>query len=188
MTGILNMEGYLLTKDIEKAFNSVDHYFLLAILEKYGFMKNVLRWIETLLNNQESCIINRGTATHYFKLKKGTRQGDPIAAYLFILVLEAVFCVIKSNENIKGLNIFNHEFFYTAYADDTTFFLKDKISVFETLNIFHKFSLVSGLSPNATKCEIAGIGRLKGVNVALCGMKCLNLTKETVKILGVHFS
>ena len=103
-------------------------------------------------------------------------------------MLETVFCAIKSNKNIKDLNIFNQVLLYTAYADDTTFFLKDKISVFETLNIFHKFSLVSGLSPNTTKCEIAGIGTLKGVNVALCGMKCLNLTKETVKILGVHFS
>ena len=53
----LNMEGYLLTADIEKAFDSVVHYFLLAILEKYGFKKNFLRWIETLLKNQESCII-----------------------------------------------------------------------------------------------------------------------------------
>ena len=60
MTDILNMEGYLLTIDIEKVFDSVDHYFLLATLEKYGFKKNVLRWIETLLNNQESCIINGG--------------------------------------------------------------------------------------------------------------------------------
>ena len=49
----LNMEGYLLTADIEKAFDSVDHYFLLAILEKYGFKKNFLRWIETLLKNQD---------------------------------------------------------------------------------------------------------------------------------------
>ena len=55
-------------------------------------------------------------------------------------MLEAVFCVIKSSKNIKGLNILNHEFLYTGYADDTTFFLKDKISVFETLNIFHVFS------------------------------------------------
>ena len=39
MTDILNMEGYLLTIDIEKAFDSVDHYFLVAILEKYGFKK-----------------------------------------------------------------------------------------------------------------------------------------------------
>ena len=43
MTDILNMEGYLLAIDIEKAFDSVDHYFLLAILKKYGFKKNFLR-------------------------------------------------------------------------------------------------------------------------------------------------
>ena len=73
MTDILNMEGYLLTRDIEEAFDSVDHYFLLAILEKYDFKKDFLRWIETSFNNQESCIINGGITTHYFKLTKGTR-------------------------------------------------------------------------------------------------------------------
>ena len=36
---VLNMEGYLLTKDIEKAFDSVDHYFLLPILEKLVLRK-----------------------------------------------------------------------------------------------------------------------------------------------------
>ena len=34
MTSILNMEDYLLTIDIEKALDSVDHFFLLTILEK----------------------------------------------------------------------------------------------------------------------------------------------------------
>ena len=33
VTDILNMEGYLLTIDTEKDVDSVDHYFLLAILE-----------------------------------------------------------------------------------------------------------------------------------------------------------
>ena len=130
------------------------------LFQKCGYKENFLRWIETLFSNQESCIINWAITTHYFKLKKVTRQGDPISAYLFILVSEAVFCVIISN---KGLNIFSHEFLYTAYTDDTNFFLKDTISVFETLNILHKFSLVSGQSPNTTKWEIAGIGTLKGI-------------------------
>ena len=45
----------------------------------------------------------------------------------------------------------------------------------------------SGLKPTETKCEIAGIGVLSGVQVGLYGMKCFNLNNETVKILSVHF-
>ena len=45
----------------------------------------------------------------------------------------------------------------------------------------------SGLKPNLSKCEIAGIGSLKGVKVAVCGMNCIDLTTETINILGLHF-
>ena len=37
-----------------------------------------------------------------FHIKRGILHGDPILAYLFILVLETVFYVIKSNKNIEG--------------------------------------------------------------------------------------
>ena len=50
-----------------------------------------------LLECQEFCIINGGNTTKYFKLQKGARQGDPISAYLFILCLENVFILIKTN-------------------------------------------------------------------------------------------
>ena len=56
------------------------------------------------------------------------------------------------------------------------------------MNAFDHFSIVSELKPNEAKCEIAGIGVLKGVSLALCGMDCIDLTKKTIKILGIHFS
>ena len=37
------------------------------------------------------------------------------------------------------------------------------------MNAFDKFSLISALKPNKAKCEIAGIGALKGITLALCG-------------------
>ena len=46
----------------------------------------------------------------------------------------------------------------------------------------------SGLKPNLTKSEIAGIGVLKGVQVAVCGMRYIDLNADTLKILGTHFS
>ena len=91
ITKTLKKEGFLITIDIEKAFDSVDHNFLLTSLDKYGFGEQFLSWIKTILKNQESCIINGGTTTKYFNLERGTRQGDPISAYLFILVLEFFF-------------------------------------------------------------------------------------------------
>ena len=96
-------------------------------------------------------------------------------AYLFILVLEIVFVFVKEIENVQGLTIFNNQFLYTAYADDTTFFLSDENSVMEVIQIFEHFSIFSGFKPNKSKCEIAGIGVLKGVQMALCGMECINL-------------
>ena len=44
-----NKKGYLVTIDIEKAFDSVNHVFLTAILEKFGFGKIFIEWIKILL-------------------------------------------------------------------------------------------------------------------------------------------
>ena len=96
--------------------------------------------------------------------------------------------MIKGNNKISGLKIFNNNYLYTAYADDTTFFLKDLSSIRELLSVFNYFSTFSGLKPNISKCEVAGIDILKGVKVATCGFQCINLTKNAIKILGMYFS
>ena len=141
-----------------------------------------------LLECQESCIFNGDDTTKYFELQKGARQGGPTSAYLFILCLEIVFILIKANKRVKGINIFKHTYLYSAYADDTTFFLRYKRSIKELLNTFATFSKYSGLKPNHEKCEIAGIGVLKSVKVAVCGIKCINLCNDTIKITGIHVS
>ena len=48
--------------------------------------------------------------------------------------------MIKNNDRVKGLELFNHTFLYTAYADGTTFFLKNKESVLEVMKTFQMFS------------------------------------------------
>ena len=62
-----------------------------------------------------------------------------------------------------ALTYFDKTFLYTAYAEDTTFFLKDTKSILELMNIFDTFSKLSGLKSNKRKCEIAVIDALKGV-------------------------
>ena len=141
-----------------------------------------------LLECQESCIINGDNTTKDFELQKGARQGDPILAYVFILCLEIVFILIKANKRVKGINIFRHTYLHLAYAGDTTFFLREKRSIKELLNTFATFSKYSELKPNHEKCGTAGIGALKSVEVAVCGMKCIDLCNDTINITGIHFS
>ena len=102
---------YLVTIDIEKGFDCSEHDFLVNVLNKFGFRSNFISWVKLLLTSQQSCVINGGNTTPYFNLEKGVHQGDPVSAYLFILALEVLFVFIKSNENIKGIEIFKYVFF-----------------------------------------------------------------------------
>ena len=43
-----------MTPDIEKAFDSVNHLFLIPGLEKYGFKNDITKWIQILIQNQKS--------------------------------------------------------------------------------------------------------------------------------------
>ena len=77
---------------------------------------------------------------------------------------------------------------YSAYADNTAFFLRDKRSIKGLINTFATFSRYSGFKPKHEKCEIAGTGVLKSVKVTVCGMKCIDFCNGTIKITGIHFS
>ena len=139
------------------------------------------------------CYISKNRAcwtecTYNKVLEKGARQGDPNYAYLFILALEILSSLNKNDSSRKGIKVFDYVFLYTAYADDSTFFLKDLASVKKLLDIFAYYLKYSGLKPNFSKCEIAGIVALEGIKVAVCGIKCVNVKGNTIKILGIHCS
>ena len=54
--------------------------------------------------------------------------------------------------------------------------------------MFNSFSEFSGLNLNKTKCEISGIGVMKGAKTALCNIKNVNLLSDSIKVLGVLYS
>ena len=122
-------------------------------------------------------MINGCHTTKNFRLQRRARQGGPISTYLFILVLKIIFISIKLDKNIDRINIFNYEYLYTAYLNDN-FFKKKQTTVKNALNDIKSFSNFSGLHPNLNECKIVRIRVLKNVNVALCGIKNINLTKK----------
>ena len=73
----------------------------------------------------ESSVINNGYSTGYYPVNRGCRQGDPISAYLFILVMEILSNMVANDVNIQGLNINNVHVKLVMFAGDSTFILKD---------------------------------------------------------------
>ena len=58
ITNSLDIEGILMAVDIEKAFDSINQSFLICVLKKIGSDNDFRKWIQILMKNPESCVIN----------------------------------------------------------------------------------------------------------------------------------
>ena len=144
-TGQENIDGVLFAADIEKAFDSVEHSFIFAVLKKFGFGDDFIRWIKTFLFDASSCVINNNFPTRYFKSDRGTRQSDPLSAYIFILCIEIFFIQVRSDISVRGFKYDGVEIKLTAFADDTTFLVGDTQSLRRMLNLAKYFQEYSSL-------------------------------------------
>ena len=131
--------GVLLLVDFEKAFDTVRWQFLLRVLDKFNFGCNFISWIKVIYNDIFSSITNNGYFSKTFTITRGIRQGDPISAFLFILVAEIIALLIRNNVKIKGIIIDKCELKLCQLADDTTLFLQDEQSILLALAVFEEF-------------------------------------------------
>ena len=125
-----NQEGIALFIDFEKAFDSLEWAFLSKALDVFQFGNDFKNWVRILYSNNPSCTINNGYASSWFKLDRGVRQGCPLSGLLFVLAVETA--CIRACKEIKGIQVANREIKLSQYADDTTTFCKDELSLGKT--------------------------------------------------------
>ena len=183
-----SLPGFLVTADIEKAFDSIEHPFIVATLKELGFGQIFIKWVKVLLLKQGSCVMNNDHSTGYFKCSRGARQGDPLSAYLSILAIEMLFIQVRNCKEISGIEIFSYEFKLSAFADDATYFILNECSIQQLATLFSKFEEYSSLKANANKTKVCGIGSKKGEIQALAGFKAVNLVTDSIIILGCHYN
>ncbi len=116
----LNITGFLAFLDCEKAFDRLNHEFLMKTLTKFGFGKQMRHYISMLITNFNASISINGFASEFFNVMCGSKQGDPISGLLFILCIEPLACAIRLCPRSEPIKIFNTIKHISLHADDTT--------------------------------------------------------------------
>ena len=96
--------------DAEKAFDKIQHAFMIKTLQKVGIERTYLNIIQAIYNKPRANIILKNEKLKTFPLRSGTRQGCQLSPLLFNIVLELLAMAIRDEKEIKGIQIEKEEF------------------------------------------------------------------------------
>jgi retron-type reverse transcriptase len=143
----------IISIDAEKAFDKIQHHFMIKVLRKLGIEGMYLNIVKAIYDKLIANIILNGEKLNPFPLKSGTRQGCPLSPLLFNIVLEFLARAIRQEEEeIKGIQIGKETVKISLFADDMILYLKDpKNSTPKLLDIINSYSKVAGYKINLQK-------------------------------------
>ena len=96
----LKDKGHMII-DIEKAFDKIQHPFMIKTLQKMGIDGTYLNTVKAIYDKPIANIILNGEKLKAFPLRSGTRKWCPLSPLLFNKVLEALAIAIREEKEIK---------------------------------------------------------------------------------------
>ena len=115
----------IISLDSEKAFDKIQHLFMIKVLERSGIQGPYLNMIKAIYSKPVANIKLNGEKLEAIPLKPGTRQGCPLSPYLFNIVLEVLARAIRQQKEIKGIQIGKEEVKISLFADDMRVYISD---------------------------------------------------------------
>ena len=150
-----NKNPIILSIDAEKAFDKIQHPFLIKSLQSLGMERTFLSILKAIYEKPTTNIILNGVKLRAFPLRSGTRQGCPLSPLLFNIVLEVLASAIRQQRDIKGIQIGKEEVKLSLFADDMILYLENpKASTPRLLELIQQFSSVAGYKINAQKSVV----------------------------------
>jgi hypothetical protein len=131
----------IISIDSEKAFNKIQHHFMIKALRKLEIEGMYLNIVKAIYDTSTANIILNGEKLKPFPLKSGTRQGCPLSPLLFNIVLEFLARAVRQEEEIKGIQIGKETLRISLFADDLILYLKHpKNSTQKLLNTINSYN------------------------------------------------
>nr|KAF6289962.1 hypothetical protein mPipKuh1_009794 [Pipistrellus kuhlii] len=182
--------------DAEKAFDKIQHPFLIKTLNKVGIEGSYLNIIRAIYDKTTANIILNGQKLKPFPLKTGTRQGCLLSPLLFDIVLEVLTIAIRQEEEIKDIQI-GKKIKLSLFADDMILYIKKnpRDSAKNLMDLINEFGSVAGYKINAkksmaflyTNCELTERETIKAIPFTIAPKKLrylgINLTREVKDLL-----
>ena len=150
MYSLLNKEKSLdcVYFDFKKAFDSIDHRLLCSKLPKYGFDKQLLKWIENYLRDRTQIVCVGSSFSQEAPVRSGVPQGSCIGPLLFILYINDVTETISPNV------------FAGIYADDLKLFsgTSNHDDIQKSIDSVHDWAVAWNMQLSIPKCSVLNIG------------------------------
>jgi hypothetical protein len=149
--------------DFEKAYDSVNWKFLEYMLVKFGFAKKWVAWIHACVCAGNLSVLVNGGPTRQVNISRGLKQGDPLAPFLFLLVVEGLGLLMDRSVTLHFFKpfIINNSgvaVSHLQYADDTLFIGEACVeNLWCVKAILRWFELMSGLKVNFAKSRLFGV-------------------------------
>ncbi|CAI7767926.1 unnamed protein product [Closterium sp. NIES-54] len=180
-------DWYLLMIDFQKAFDSVSRSFLFDTMALMGFPSKFIRWCEGLHDGSFTRLLVNGWLGYRVDVRKGVRQGCPLAPYLFLCAVEPICQEAKHRK--LGINDDHVDrLAYLGYADDTTLVLKGKRQIERAEELLEEFGARSGLRVNKDKSALLPLGaNLKETRSVSSDFAWVN-PQDAERLLGVWVS
>jgi hypothetical protein len=151
--------GALICLDQEKAFDRVNHVYLIKVLEKMGISGSVLKTIKAMHNQILTQVNINGKISKQIQISRSVRQGCPLSMMLFVLISVPLMNMIENEEGIKGHKTrAGNTVKMVSFADDNTIKITDPISYVKMFEIYEKHALASKAKINESKTEILLMG------------------------------
>lgn len=177
----------LLSLDQEKAFDRVDHSFLMASLDRMGFGPVFCGWVEILYRDVVSKVGVNGFYSAPVWQRRGVRQGCPLSPLLYVVFLEPLVAAFRRCPHLTGLHLPGGRGRFvkvSAYADDMTVFLNTDRDFLVVERLLEEFSCATGAVVNKGKSMVLCLGPWAGRSSVPGGF---SVCVDGLRVLGVRF-